>query len=139
MTLDDQKSWSIKNMPQEPRNAAMAAAKRRRMHMAEWLATAILNQIKAEQGESRDLVPVSAGSVAPSGAEGRTDHRNGGVQSAFEAMEMIQRAAAVAKDVAEIGEGGAGIQRLLLSRLRSTMTEATQRARNGRGHTGGDV
>jgi hypothetical protein len=61
---DDVKPWTIKNVPPEDRNAAVAAAAREQMTIGEWLRRAIRAQVQADHG--RDRAPTVAGRPPPS-------------------------------------------------------------------------
>jgi hypothetical protein len=53
MPDDDVKPWTIKNVPPEERNAAIAAAQRASQTMGEWLSRAIRSQVKEDAGAQR--------------------------------------------------------------------------------------
>lgn len=46
---DDIKPWTIKGIPPEARNAAIAAADREKMNIGEWIERAILTAIKSDR------------------------------------------------------------------------------------------
>jgi hypothetical protein len=50
---DEVKKWTIKNIPPEERNAAIAAADRADMTIGEWMTRAIRTQIKADLQQDR--------------------------------------------------------------------------------------
>ena len=61
---DRVKPWTIKGIPPEIRNAAIAAADREKLAIGAWLGRAILTQVKADR--SQDRAPVVVGpKVAP--------------------------------------------------------------------------
>jgi hypothetical protein len=61
---DRVKPWTIKGIPPEIRNAAIAAADREKLAIGAWLGRAILGQVKADR--SQDRAPVLVGlTVAP--------------------------------------------------------------------------
>lgn len=59
---DDQsdrvKPWTIKGIPPEARNAAIAAAEREKQNLGEWIARAIRSQIQSDRQASRTPVVV---------------------------------------------------------------------------------
>lgn len=61
---DEIKPWTIKNIPPEDRNAAIAAAERERMDIGPWICRAIRTQIQADLGQDRAPVVVN-GPLSP--------------------------------------------------------------------------
>lgn len=57
--------WTIKGIPPEIRNAAIAAAKRERQTIGEWLGRAIRAQVQAGTQADRAPVPVSPQAAVP--------------------------------------------------------------------------
>lgn len=57
--------WTLKGIPEEVRNGAVAASERSQLGIAAWVARAILAQIKAEQQASTSMVV--HGTVEPAG------------------------------------------------------------------------
>ena len=56
---DRVKPWTVKGIPPEIRNAAIAAADREKMAIGAWLGRAILGQVRADR--SQDRAPVAVG------------------------------------------------------------------------------
>lgn len=56
---DRVKPWTIKGIPAEARNAAIAAAERERQTLGEWMARAIRTQIQSDR--QRDRAPTLVG------------------------------------------------------------------------------
>lgn len=52
--------WTIKGIPPEMRNAAIAAAKREKQTLGEWMSRAIRSQVQADRQQDRAPVPVAA-------------------------------------------------------------------------------
>jgi len=75
--------WSIKLMPMEERNAALAAAKRRKMPVGEWLALAIRTQIQTERNGNKLPAKISRRTIG----EGLT-------------LGEVERLVSMARDVA---------------------------------------
>lgn len=80
------KPWTIKGIPPEIRNAAIAAADREDKTIGEWIGRAILQTIKADRQADRAPVPVEQPRVGPSDA---------GLD-----LDRIERLAAVAERMA---------------------------------------
>src|SRR3569832_1698623 len=55
-TTDRVKPWTIKGIPPEERNAAIAAAEREGLTIGEWLTRAIRTQVQADHRSDRLLV-----------------------------------------------------------------------------------
>lgn len=60
------KPWTIKGIPAEARNAAIAAAERARQPIGEWVSRAIRSQVQADHQGSRAAVPVRPQAAPPS-------------------------------------------------------------------------
>lgn len=56
---DDIKPWSIRGVPPESRNAAIAAANREKMSIGSWIDRAIRAQVQADRGRQTAPVVVS--------------------------------------------------------------------------------
>ena len=56
---DRVKPWTVKGIPPEIRNAAIAAADREKLAIGAWLGRAILGQVRADR--SQDRAPVAVG------------------------------------------------------------------------------
>jgi hypothetical protein len=52
--------WTVKGIPPEMRNAAIAAAKREKQTLGEWISRAIRSQVQADRQQDRAPVPVAA-------------------------------------------------------------------------------
>lgn len=63
---DQVKPWTVKGIPPEERNAAMAAAKRDGLHIGPWLVLAIRQKIQSDRQKDRAPVPVTPQSVVRS-------------------------------------------------------------------------
>jgi hypothetical protein len=90
-TSDNIKSWSIRGVPPEERNAALAAADRSDMNVGEWLRRAIRTQIQQENQANR--APVAVGPVVSDGPTSLSD----------EALAKVERIAASVRDLAAAG------------------------------------
>lgn len=62
----DPKPWTVKNIPPEERNAAIAAAKREGMELGPWMARAIRTAIQTDRQADRAPVPLEQPRVRPS-------------------------------------------------------------------------
>jgi hypothetical protein len=77
--------WSIKLMAIEDRNAALAAAKRSKVSVGEWLALAIRTRIEFERGEHLPAV------VAPPGPPATLDEIGRMIEMAKMLAEVSQK------------------------------------------------
>jgi hypothetical protein len=59
-TEDKVLPWTVKGIVPEARNAAIAAAKRERQPLGEWISRAIRTQIQSDRQQDRAPVPVAA-------------------------------------------------------------------------------
>ena len=58
------KPWTVRGVPPEARNAAIAAAKRAEVNIGAWLTRAVRVAVKAEREESRAVAKIGAAPVA---------------------------------------------------------------------------
>lgn len=128
----ESKPWTIKGIPDPTRNAATVAAENSGMKIGAWVTAAIHEKIQADRGRSTDLVPVAPQLPAVLNADGAAAGLPAAEAGAFDTLALIERAAGVAKDVAAIGESGSSLQKLLFSRLRTTVQGATGTRKAGR-------
>lgn len=70
MPPDEIPPWTVKKVPIDVRNAAVAAAGREHQNVGEWVSRAILEKIQADQGRPRvpAVVEQPAPTVAPAAA-----------------------------------------------------------------------
>lgn len=100
------KPWTIKGIPPEARNAAIAAAERADQNIGEWIARAIFTAIKADRQADRTPVPIENAQVRPSAPQ--VD------------MDTIERLTEAARKLAEAaGEPvPKSVSRMLYARMR---------------------
>lgn len=55
---DDVKPWTIKGIPPEVRNAAIAAAGREKLTIGEWVSRAVRSQVQSDRQQTRSPVVV---------------------------------------------------------------------------------
>jgi hypothetical protein len=69
MADEADKPWTIKAIPTEDRNAAIAAAGREGQTIGEWISRAIRAKIQADRQADRAPVPLGGATVGPSAPE----------------------------------------------------------------------
>src|SRR4051794_16129268 len=88
-TTDRVKPWTVKGIPPEERNAAIAAAEREGLAIGEWLTRAIRTQVQADH--QSDRLPVALDSPSPK-ADARVDRQSD--------LEDLERMVTLAKTLA---------------------------------------
>jgi hypothetical protein len=88
-TTDRVKPWTVKGIPPEERNAAIAAAEREGLTIGEWLTRAIRTQVQADHRSDR--LPVALDPPSRK-ADERVDHQSD--------LEDLERVVELAKTLA---------------------------------------
>ena len=117
---DDIKPWTIRNVPPDVRNAALAAAKRRGVDIGELVSRALLSDIQAERQEQRAPAVVPAPVPEPA----TTPAKSEGFARPFDLAGSAQLLAGMAQVLGALGEIPDGLRRDTVRATRAMLRQA---------------